>query len=129
MFPSTHDLALNGDYEGQHRRHFFGRLVLGIIAALILGSVLLFLIGFFFGFVPFLVFRPFVLFPLGFLIFILFLFVIVRFAFWGWGWRRWGGYRSSYWLDSKEILRQRYARGEISKEQFDQMMRDIGASK
>ena len=26
-----------------------------------------------------------------------------------------------------EILRQRYARGEITKEQFDQMRRDIGA--
>ncbi len=26
-----------------------------------------------------------------------------------------------------EILRQRYARGEISKEQFDQMRRDLGA--
>ena len=64
-------------------------------------------------------------FPFGFVLFFIFIFFIFRFAFWGWGggWRR-GYYRYGYG-DSKEILRQRYARGEITKDQFDQMMRDL----
>ena len=32
-------------------------------------------------------------------------------------------------VDAEEILRQRYARGEITKEQFDQMLRDLRESK
>jgi putative membrane protein len=67
--------------------------------------------------------------PFGILILFLFLFLIARFVFWGWlGW----GWRRRYWYgngfgygDAHEILRQRYARGEISKEQFDQMTRDL----
>ncbi len=45
-----------------------------------------------------------------------------------------GGYSRGYWRgygryyeDATEILRQRYAKGEISKDQFDQMMRDLKA--
>lgn len=65
-------------------------------------------------------------FPFGFIFFIIFLFLIFRLAFWGWGW----GWRHRYWYgygygDAHEILRQRYARGEITKEQFDQMTRDL----
>jgi len=46
-----------------------------------------------------------------------------RYAGWGWGW--WGG--PSWWGDDSAvgIIRERYARGEITKEQFDQMMRDL----
>jgi putative membrane protein len=65
------------------------------------------------------------LFPFGFIFFFIFIFFIFRLAFWGWG----GGWRHRYYRygygDAKEILRQRYARGEISKDQFDQMMRDL----
>lgn len=49
---------------------------------------------------------------------------------WGFRWA-WGPsrryYRQSYWYrdDAHEILRQRYARGEITKDQFDQMTRDL----
>lgn len=113
---------------GSQRRHLFGWIVLAILAVLIIGGVLLFAAGFAFGFFPFAFYRSFFFFPFGFLIFLLFLFLIFRFAFWGWGWgwRRRGYYG---WTDSKEILRMRYARGEISKEQFDQMMHDIDASK
>ena len=65
--------------------------------------------------------------PFGTVVFLLFLFLIFRFIFWGWG--GWG-WRRRYWYgygygDAREILRQRYARGEISKEQFDQMTRDL----
>ncbi|MDE1853523.1 MAG: SHOCT domain-containing protein [Thaumarchaeota archaeon] len=62
-------------------------------------------------------------FPFGFVFFFIFIFFIARVMFWGggWGWRR--GYY--HYGDSREILRQRYARGEITKDQFDQMMRDL----
>lgn len=65
-------------------------------------------------------------FPFGLIIFFIFLFLIfgvVRWAFWGWGWRR-GAY-GGYFSDPKQILKRRYAKGEITKEQFDQMMRDL----
>ena len=67
-------------------------------------------------------------FPFGFFFFIIFIFFVFRVVFWGlgggWGWRRryWYGYGYG---DAREILRQRYARGEITKEQFDQMNRDL----
>ncbi len=64
-----------------------------------------------------------------FLIFAIFWFL--RWAFWGWGWRYrrsyWGG-EYGYWRHrdgSYYILRERYAKGEITKEQYDQMMRDL----
>ncbi len=61
----------------------------------------------------------------GFL-WIFFIFWIVRWFFWPWGWRGYG--RGPYWHDRDDaygILRERYARGEITKDQFDQMMRDL----
>ena len=66
-------------------------------------------------------------FPFGFIFFFIFIFFIFRVAFWGfggWGWRRryWYGYGYS---DAHEILRQRYAKGEITKDQYDQMTRDL----
>src|SRR2546425_260787 len=53
--------------------------------------------------------------------------------FWGgggWGWRGYPMYgRYHYGQDNAaEILRRRYASGEITKDQFDQMMRDIEQS-
>jgi putative membrane protein len=44
-------------------------------------------------------------------------------SWWGWGWRRhrYRGYRG----DAYEILRERYARGEITRDQFEQMMADL----
>jgi putative membrane protein len=65
-------------------------------------------------------------FPFGFFIFFIFIFFIFRVVFWGWG-GGWGG-RRRYWNgygDPHEILRRRYARGEITKEQFDQMNKDL----
>jgi len=65
-------------------------------------------------------------FPFGIFFIFFVLFFVSRFIFWpwGWGWRRrfWYGYGYG---DAHEILRQRYARGEITKEQFDQMTRDL----
>jgi len=65
-------------------------------------------------------------FPFGiFFLFIVLLFVSrLIFLPMGWGWRRryWYGYGYG---DAHEILRQRYARGEITKEQFEQMKKDL----
>ncbi len=64
-------------------------------------------------------------FPFGFFFILIIVFLVSRLIFWPWGWRRryWHGYGYG---DAHEILRQRYARGEITKEQFDQMNRDLG---
>lgn len=66
-------------------------------------------------------------FPFGFIIFFFVIFFVARLIFWPMGW--WGGrrrysYRYGYG-DSREILRRRYAMGEITKDQYDQMMRDL----
>jgi putative membrane protein len=63
-------------------------------------------------------------FPFGFIFFFFIIFAIGRLLFWPWRW----GYRSHYWHghdEAADILRQRYARGEITKDQFAQMMRDL----
>ena len=63
-------------------------------------------------------------FPFGIFFIFFILFFVSRLVFWplGWGWRRryWYGYGNA-----NEILRRRYARGEITKEQFDQMTKDL----
>lgn len=63
-------------------------------------------------------------FPFGFFFFIFIIFLVGRLLFWPWAW----GWRRGYWYHHDEayyILRQRYAKGEITKEQYDQMMRDL----
>jgi len=63
-------------------------------------------------------------FPFGIFFLLIILFLVSRLIFWPMRW----GYRRRYWYgygDANEILRQRYARGEITKEQFDQMKRDL----
>jgi putative membrane protein len=58
--------------------------------------------------------------PIFFLIFF-----AVRWFFWGeWWWGRGSHYGWDY-DPALEILRKRFARGEISKEQYEQMKRDI----
>ncbi len=54
--------------------------------------------------------------------FIVFLFL--RWVFWPW---HPYSYRYSHWSssDAVSILRERYARGELTKEQFDRMMQDL----
>ena len=65
-------------------------------------------------------------FPFGWFgaIFLFFAFFwVLKWFFWPWRWhgRPYWRYRDGAYY----ILRERYARGEISKEQYDQMMRDL----
>ncbi len=72
-------------------------------------------------------------FPFGWIwiFFLFFLFFgLLRFAFWGPRW--WGGYYRRYGYgpygrenEAYHILRERYARGEITKDQYEAMMRDL----
>ena len=119
------------NYTGKKRRGFFRWIFAGIFALLLLGLVFGFLAfaGVFGHFAPGPYYDgPFFFFPIGFFIFIFLIFAVFRFAFWGWGWRR--GYYHGYWggnggSGALEILDQRYARGDITKEQYDQMKNDI----
>ena len=124
---------MNGFGQARHRRALMGWVIGGLVILLLAG---LFVVPFLYGLParPY-VYYPFFLFPFGFLIVLFVVFFAARFLFWGmgwgWGWR--GGYSRGYWRgqgyygDATEILRQRYAKGEISKDQFDQMMRDLKA--
>ena len=61
-------------------------------------------------------------------VFIPLFFVVIFFAFrwflWGgWGWRR--GWNGRYYDPALETLRERFARGEITKERFDSMVKDL----
>ncbi len=118
----------------QPRRHIGRWIALGFLAlfAVFVGAMVYFM----FTYGPtYMTAGGYYFFPFGFLgIFFLFflLFGILRFAFWGPRW--WGGYyrHSGYGYSGREneayhILRERYARGEITKDQYEAMMRDLYA--
>lgn len=58
---------------------------------------------------------------LGGIFLVLLIFWIARWVFWPWG-RGWYRYEHR---SAESILKERYAKGEITKEQFQQMMRDL----
>ena len=125
--------------SGRKRRGLVGWILGGLFALVIIGVFvipLLFVGGWGWGHIgpgPYYTgsyYFPFFFFPFGFLIFLFVAFFVVRTIFWGFGWGRrgWYGYGHGHWRyssDAREILRRRYASGEITKEQFDQMKKDL----
>ena len=117
------------EHEWNRPRHLFAWgifALLAVIAASVAVSVFLFtarpapLASMYYPY-PF----PFP-FPLFFIFGIFAFFWIARWVIFPWsgGW----GYRGRYWRyqdESYNIIRERYAKGEITKEQFDLMMRDL----
>ena len=124
--------SMQADRDFYGHRRFIGwgiaALLLLIGIAIVVGVVVRAIVGPATGFG---VFPFFFFFPFGFFIFIFFLFFVFRGLFWGWGWWGWRGYPmyGHYQNGAAEILRRRYASGEITKDQFDQMMRDIEQSR
>ncbi len=124
-----------GDSYGYPRRHLFGWIIAGLLILLVIGVVA---VPFFYSgmmgtapgpYYPWYGRGSFFFFPFGLLFVFILIFFLVRVAFWGSGWRGYGwygGYRGHG--DPEQIIRRRYARGEITKEQFDQMLRDLRAS-
>ena len=59
-------------------------------------------------------------------LFFIFIFFGLRWIFWGgWGWGRQWGISRSYYDPAIQTLRERLARGEITKEQFDDIERKL----
>jgi uncharacterized membrane protein len=116
------------EYDHNWRRPGY-YIAFGVLALLVIigGSLLLIRFvfpppagGFYYTGFPF--------FPFGIFWFFLFIFMIFgvsRWIFWGWGRRRSGYYSGRYYDNAHQILRERYARGEITKQQLDQMTRDL----
>ena len=120
-------------YQWNRPRHFFAWGIFAIIAVII-GAIAVSALFYAtrpiaapVGYYPFYFFP----FPLFFIFGFFAFFWIVRWLLFpwrgGWGYGGWG-YRRRYWRYGDEayyILRERYARGEITKEQFEQMTRDL----
>ncbi|MGA2789366.1 MAG: SHOCT domain-containing protein [Candidatus Bathyarchaeia archaeon] len=103
-----------------------GLLVALILVPIVVSAVLYVLRPMGRAYFPFMGYYPFFFFPFGWVFAFLILFFLLRMIFWPWGWgsrRRYRGYPYEY-----HILRVRYARGEITKEQFDQMTHDLQES-
>lgn len=119
------------EYQWNRPRHFFAWGIFALIAVVIATIAIS---AFFYAahtapvpgtYYPFYFFP----FPLFFIFGFFAFFWIVRWLFfpWRWGYGGWG-YGRRYWRygdGAYNILRERYARGEITKEQFEQMMSDL----
>jgi uncharacterized membrane protein len=69
---------------------------------------------------------PFPFFPLVFIPVVILVFFGFRWFFWGcWGWGRGWNY-GQYYDPAMVALRERYAKGEITKDQLEQMTKDLG---
>lgn len=126
--------SMQADQDFHRHRRFIGWGIAGLLlligVAIVIGVVIRAIAGPGAGFG----FYPFFFFPFGFFLFFFFIFFVFRAFFrpWGWGYGGWGGYGPMYGRHhdgAAEILRRRYASGEITKDQFDQMMRDIQQSR
>jgi len=98
-------------------------IAIGVIAVLVIASVDFYRAPPALGYYPW-----YGWFPFGWFFFIPVIFVIFfafRWFLWGgWGWGH-GWYYRQYSDPAMETLKQRFARGEITKEQFEQMAKDL----
>jgi putative membrane protein len=117
----------------RHGVRIFGWAIFALVALLVVGVFVAPFLYVYFGLVPAsaaMTYRmPFFGFgwffwPIGFILFLFLIFGAVRLLFFPWGRGYYGG-RWERYGSPEEILRRRYARGEITKDQFDQMMRDL----
>lgn len=115
-------MTMNSNREFRRSRPFWTWIPLIVVA----GIVSVFVIAYLSGAFPSGSYPPFYYFP-WWIVFPLFFFGLFFFAFRGWGWGCWwGGSRGYYDYDpALEAVRERFARGEISKEQYEQMMKDL----
>jgi putative membrane protein len=111
------------DQESNRFRRIIGWSIVGLIAVIGISIAL----SFYFSPRSGAFYYPFFLFRFGWLggIFLLFIvFWMAKWFFWTW---RGGGRKYRYESRNVEsILKERYAKGEITKEQFEQIMRDLG---
>jgi putative membrane protein len=95
-----------------------------LVGASTITSVTLFVTRSSGAFYPILPFFPFHFGFLGIIILVLIIFWVARWLFWPWNGRR-DALFVEYPDKADTILRERYAKGEITKEQFKQMMQDL----
>jgi len=119
--------GMGNDDLGPRRPVWAGLLVAVVVLMFVMSALFYVLRPMGRAYFPFMGYYPF-FFPFGWLFGFLILFFLLRWIFWPWGWGHRGrsGYRG--YRDEYHILRVRYARGEITKEQFDQMTRDLQES-
>ena len=117
--------GVGDDNWGPRRPVWAGLLVAVVVLMFVMSAVFYVLRPMGRAYFPFMGYYPF-FFPFGWVFGFLILFFLLRWIFWPLGWAYRGrrrGYRDEY-----HILRVRYARGEITKEQFDQITRDLQES-
>jgi putative membrane protein len=107
------------DQESNRIRQIVSWSIIGLIAVIAVSIVL----SLYFGSRPQGAFFPFSFGWLGAIFLIFIVFWVAKWFFWPW--RR--GYYSyvHQHRTAESILKERYAKGEITKEQFEQMMRDL----
>src|SRR5579862_8770567 len=117
-----------GSYRGSPLRWgWWWLLPLFVVSALVILGVTVTLLGWVHavppGYGPTGYFWP--LAPLGFFLFVFAGFLLLRWA--TWGGRGWAGGARGNSVSAREMLRWRFARGELSSEQFREMSRELDA--